>query len=122
MSLKLDKELFLMKTKSFASSGEGARYKDEQVRLGRQVVALSQLWIDGKPWRAGVDFSSQKAARKELKKFINKNIRFSDYVDAKFIPPIVFWWLATQLISYLIKLIIEWIWRSVNDDLIENPL
>jgi hypothetical protein len=111
----LDKNVLLPKVEIFAKE-KNSKSARHQVDLSDKVIDIAQEWVDVAPWKYHPSKHNTKSKMKsQLKSYVNGGID-SNHFRPKFIPVIVWWWLATQVIGYVIKLIIEYIWNSIQDD------
>jgi len=120
MTIQIDQSLFLPKIKSFSESRHKRRkFQDSLVDLGRDVLDDAQGWFDEQPWRFGVleNYDTQRECRIELKRYITKKIDLSDRNKSWFVPNIIFIWIAKELITYIIKQIIEHYWPDLVDEM-----
>ena len=111
----LDKNVLLPKIEKFAK-GKNSKCVQHQVDLSDKVIDIAQEWVDVAPWRyLPSKYNTKIKLKTQLKMYVNTSLD-SNHFKPKFIPVIVWWWLATQAISYIVKLIIEYIWDSIQED------
>jgi len=124
MTIQIDQSHFLPKIKSFSeSSRKRSKFQDNIVDLGRDAMDVAQGWFDEEPWNDGdpENYDTQRECRIELKRYIIKRLDLSDTNKSWFIPDIVWIWLAKEVITYLVKLLIEWYWGDLSDKMGLDP-
>ncbi len=116
MSIQIDHSLFLPQIKTYSTRGRReTQFQDQIVDLGRDVLSEAQGWFDDAPWtqRPLEDFDTQRECRIELKRFIMNNISLQDSKRSWFIPNFVWVWIAQQVITYIVKMLIEHYWPDL---------
>ena len=116
MTIKIDQSLFLPQIKSFSQSQMKRRkFQDNIVDLGRDVLDEAQGWFDDQPWKYGAleNFDTQRECRIELRRYIASRINLSDHNKSWFVPDFVWIWVAKQVITFVIKKIIEHYWSDL---------
>jgi hypothetical protein len=120
MTIKIDQSIFLPKIKTYSENAKRRReFKEQIVDLSRDVMDEAQGWFDEAPW---VDspiehFDTQRECRVELSRHISRKIDLSDHKRSWFVPNFVFIWLANQLVTYILKLIIEHYWGDLSKEI-----
>ena len=120
MAIKIEQSLFLPKMKHYSEQGRRRReFKEQIVDLSRDVLDSAQAWFDETPWvdRPIEEFDTQRECRIELKRHVSRNIKLSDKDRSWFVPNFVFVWIAQQVITYVIKLIIEHYWGDMMKEI-----
>tara|TARA_A100001515_G_C4485105_1_gene181366 strand:- start:21 stop:338 length:318 start_codon:yes stop_codon:yes gene_type:complete len=100
--MKLDKFKILCDADvKFGSS----RYGVESISLSERCVDISQEWIDTYKDNYGALLNKDvKTLKKELKDYIRPRAK-----KAKFIPSFIWWWIAGQVIKWVVDKVIEYI-------------
>jgi len=73
--------------------------------LAAEVIDLAEEWAQN--YTGYPEKKTKKELRRELKKYIKDNINLKDKNKAYFLPTFVWVFLAQQLISWLVKILIE---------------
>ena len=85
-------------------------YSNEASILTREVIKLSEKWLKQSKITPKI---SRREARKDLKIYVMDNINLNGYKKSYFLPSFIWVFIATQIISYIIKMIIERHTRAV---------
>ena len=97
-----DKENILKNTEyRFESRGN----TKEIVLLADEVIDLAEEWANN--YTGYPEKKTKKELRRELKSYIRERINLRDKDKAYFIPTFVWVFLAQQVISWLVKILIE---------------
>jgi len=116
MSIQIDPSLFLPKIKKYAERHSHSEHHEEaSIGIARAAVDVAQEWFDDQPWTKGLreDFDTQRECRIDMKRFVMERLDPSDEKKHWFIPDFLWIWLASRVISYVIKLIIEHYWPDL---------
>ena len=119
MAIQIDRDIFLPEIKRFAANNRPA-YQDQAVDLGHDVVDMAQAWFDLKPWEFGrpQDYDTMRECRISMKRYIMTNVDFKDNSKGyNLIPSFVFKWVAGYLITFIVKIIIEYYWDDLVDEM-----
>tara|TARA_R100000008_G_C3566175_1_gene159263 strand:+ start:442 stop:774 length:333 start_codon:yes stop_codon:yes gene_type:complete len=80
-------------------------HPDEAVDFADDVIKISEQWLQSKEYE---QLKGNKRKRRiALKRYIRKNLDLNDSRKSWFIPSFVWIWIAQQVISYIVKIIIE---------------
>lgn len=117
--IQIDKSFFLPKIKSRSTDIKFQQYEDNCVDLGSETLDLAQTWFDLEPWVAGraEDYDTQRECRIALKRHIMSKISLKDVDKSWFVPDFIWMWVAQKLISYVVKLIIEYYWPDLLSEM-----
>ena len=119
MDIKINKDFFMPQIKNYAVNNKPA-YQDQCVDLADDVLDLAQAWFDLKPWEFGriKDYDTMRECRISMKRYVVSSIDFKDRSKAyNLIPSFVFKWVAGYLITYIVKIIIEYYWDDLLDEI-----
>tara|TARA_Y100001963_G_scaffold148211_1_gene225711 strand:- start:542 stop:868 length:327 start_codon:yes stop_codon:yes gene_type:complete len=88
----------------------GYRYENKDYRknmegLAEHVIELAEEWAQN--FTGYPEKMTRRELRKSLRKHIRENLNIEDDTKSYFIPSFVWAFLAQQLISWLIKILIE---------------
>ena len=79
-------------------------YSTETSLLASECMKISEEWL----LQAGdFPFKNKRELRKDLKKYIMDRVDLQDTKRAYFIPSFIWIFLAGQIISYIVRLIVE---------------
>jgi|DEB0MinimDraft_6_1074348.scaffolds.fasta_scaffold44660_1 hypothetical protein len=112
----INPDIFLPEIKRYAINNK-PMYQDQCVDLSYDVMEMAQAWFDLKPWELGrpQDYDTMRECRISMKRYIATGLDYNDNTKAyNLIPSFIFRWIAGYLITYIVKLIIDYYW----DDLI----
>jgi hypothetical protein len=99
--MKIDKKQLYDEVESKFSN---PNYSTETSLLASECMKYAEEWL----LQAGdFPFKTKRELRKDLKKYIMDRVDLQDTKRAYFIPSFIWIFLAGQIISYLVKLIIE---------------
>lgn len=114
MSIQIDQSKILPQLKTWAE-GRRRAYEDNSVDLGRETLDVAQEWFDLEPWVDGKPehYDTKRECRIELKRFILARIDLKDETRSFFVPSFVWTWVAQQVITYIVKLIIDHYWEQI---------
>jgi|TARA_R110000772_G_scaffold103023_1_gene203955 hypothetical protein len=114
MSIQINQQLFMPRLKEWCETRR-QRYEDNSVDLGREVLEEAQGWFDLEPWKSGrtEHFDTKRECRIELKRHIMKKVDLNDMSRSYFVPSFVWTWIAHQVITYIVKLIIDTYWEDI---------
>ena len=114
MSIKIDQSKILPQLKIWAE-GRRRTYEDNSVDLGRESLDLAQEWFDLEPWKLGKPehFDTKRECRIELKRFIMSRIDLKDMSKSYFVPSFVWTWVAQQVITWVVKMLIDYYWEDI---------
>lgn len=88
-----------------------SRFSKESIGLSERCVDIAQDWLDDHKDDYGALINKDaKVLQKELKNYIRP--RIVKYKRAKFIPTVVWWWLAQVVINWIIDRIIDYILKN----------
>ena len=79
-------------------------YANEASILTREVIKISEEWLAQSKITPK---TTRREARKDLKIYVMSQINLNDYKKSYFLPSFIWVFIATQIISYIIKMIIE---------------
>ena len=79
-------------------------YANEASILTREVIKISEEWLAQSKITPK---TTRREARKDLKIYVMSKINLNDYKKSYFLPSFIRVFIATQIISYIIKMIIE---------------
>lgn len=116
MTIQIDKSHFLPQLKTYStSSRRNTRFQDNIVGCGRDAMDIAQGWFDAEPWKHGdpADFDTQRECRVHLKRYISREMKSSQTEKSYFLPHIVWSFIAQQVITWIVKLLIEWYWPDL---------
>ena len=116
MAIQIDQSLFLPQLKSYSTkSRRNSKFQDNIVDIGQNALEVAQGWFNEEPWVYGntEDYDTQRECRVALKRYILKEVRPGDPEKSYFIPTIVWTFIAQQVISYIVKIIIEHYWPDL---------
>lgn len=114
MSIQINQQQIMPKLKNWCETRR-ARYEDNSIDLGREVLDASQGWFDLEPWVTGKPehYDTKRECRIELKRHVMKQIDLFDVGKSYFVPSFVWTWIAQQVITYIVKLIIDNYWEDI---------
>jgi len=114
MSIQINQAKILPQLKTWAE-GRRRTYEDNSVDLGRETLDVAQEWFDLEPWKTGnpEHFDTKRECRIELKRFIMKRVDLKDSTKSYWVPSFVWTWVAQQVITYIVKLIIDNYWEDI---------
>ena len=115
MAIQIDREMFRHRVgRQFRSRQYGnhacGEYQDE-------IYNLAQEWFDKEPWKSNPEIDTPKECRIEMKRYIKDNIDMDDSDKAWFVPSFIWVWLAQQVIVFIVRLIIEYYWDDIIQEL-----
>jgi hypothetical protein len=119
MGIQIDKDYFLPQIRKSYSSG---RFVDSGDKLSSQVLDVAQGWFDDPPFSRDITINSQKECRINLKYYILQEINLRDKNNSFFLPTFIWVWVAQKIISYIVKLLIEYYWRKEGASLYKQIL
>tara|TARA_R100000008_G_scaffold16323_1_gene8006 strand:+ start:850 stop:1248 length:399 start_codon:yes stop_codon:yes gene_type:complete len=113
MPIQIDSELFLPKIHKKCDS---RMMGNESKRLSSAVLEIAQGWFDDPPFKRNKEIDTQVECRIDLKYYILEKIKLKDRKSKFFIPTFVWVFIAQQVISYIVKLLIEHYWTHRGAD------
>ena len=84
---------------------DGATHDDETYALADEAIDLAEEWLNENEDRVG-DMTRRKI-RMEVRKYIKERMDFSNTDKAYFVPTFIWVWAAQQIITWLVRIIIE---------------
>jgi hypothetical protein len=120
MSIQIDQSIFLPKIKEYStSSRRNSKFQDNIVDIAREALDIAQGWFDDEPWRSNPveHYDTQRECRVELKRYISKHDLVGNPNKSYFLPHIVWSFIAQQVISWIVKLIIEHYWPDLINEM-----
>ena len=108
VKMKLDKFKILSEAnEKFGTS----RFSKESISLSERCVDIAQDWLDDhKDNHETLINKDAQILQKQLKNYIRP--RIVKYKKSKFIPTVVWWWIAQIVINWIIDRIIDYILKS----------
>ena len=82
-----------------------ATHDDETYALADECIDLAYEFLEEN--KDNIKDKSRRQVRLELRKFIKDRINLSDTEKAYFVPTFVWVWAAQQIITWLVKIILE---------------
>tara|TARA_R100000278_G_scaffold113697_1_gene91937 strand:+ start:280 stop:600 length:321 start_codon:yes stop_codon:yes gene_type:complete len=79
-------------------------YSDQASILTREVMKISEEWMKQ---AKGINRMTVREARRELRLYIDERIDLQDMKRSYFLPTFIWVWVAGQIITFIIKWIIE---------------
>tara|TARA_R100001163_G_C4989214_1_gene142434 strand:+ start:222 stop:605 length:384 start_codon:yes stop_codon:yes gene_type:complete len=117
MTIQIDESLFLPQVKSrFAKEKKGRKIRS----LSKEVIKEAQNYFDDAVWVNDKDLETKRDIKKSMLKYTLAKINLKDSKKSFFIPTFIWVFLAQQVISYLVKLIIEHYWLHDEEELDNN--
>ena len=108
MSIKINTEELLPSIEKYAKTSK-REFADQSLSLSEEVLVKAQEFFDAEPW---VDadpshYETMMQTRVSMKLWIYDRIDLKDHKKAWFIPSFIWYWAASRLISFIVKLILE---------------
>ena len=115
MTIQIDREMFRDRVKHNFGKRQ---YGDVACGVySEEVYDLAQEWFDKEEWKTNIELGTARACRIELKRYIKDRIKVDEEDKAWFIPSFVWIWVAQQVIVLIVRLIIEYYWIDMLQDL-----
>jgi len=111
MNVQIDRSVFGDKLER--RFGGKRAYADQSFDLLDEVYDKAQEWFDDELQHHPKDKDSPRDLRISLKRYICNNIDLSDSKRSFFVGSHIWVWIATQLITYIVKLLIEHYWEEI---------
>lgn len=110
--ISIDSSLFLPKVDSFMSRRNS--YAKQQREVSRLTIEYAQEWLDSRADdKGGPKPETQRTARLEMSSYVKKRLDLSNVKRSYFVPVFIWQWLASKIIAYIVKLIIEHYWSDL---------
>ena len=118
MGIQIDRERFRPQVERFASKNKPL-FKDNSMALSDDVFDLAQEFFDSGPWKGGnvSHYDTLAEARVSMKLWIIDRGVLKDRDKAWFLPSFVWIWIAQKVVSYIVKLVLEWHWSEFEQEL-----
>jgi|TARA_R110000823_G_scaffold221007_2_gene349524 hypothetical protein len=115
MTIKIDREMFKGRVYSkFSRRINGSIATGE---LAEAVYDLAQKWIDREEWKTNLELDTSRECRIEMMRFIRGKIDFEDANKAWGIASKNWRFIATNVIVYIVGLILDHYWEDVYRDI-----
>ncbi len=114
MTIQIDRSEFLPEIENYASTHKRG-FKQQSLELSEEVLDKAQEFFDAQPWLDG-DVSHYETAlqtRVTMKLWIYDRIDLKSEDKAWFVPSFIWYWVASRLISYIVKILIERYWPKL---------
>jgi len=115
MSIIIDRDPILERFTT-SMSGKRSRFESNSISLGQEVLELSQIWFDDEPWKCGdfEHFGCKRSCRIELLNYCTSNLNLKDKSKSYFVPSFVWTWVANQVITIIVKMVIDHYWHEMD--------
>ena len=118
MSIKINAAEFMPSIEKYAATHR-REFSDQSMTLSEEVLAKAQEFFDSEPW-VGADpshYETKLQTRCTMKLWIYDRIDLKDHKKAWFIPSFIWYWAASRLISYIVKLILDRYWPDLVSEM-----
>ncbi len=115
MNVQIDRSIFGDKLER--KFGGKRVYADQSFDLLDEVYDKAQEWFDEELQNQPKDRDTPRYVRISLKRYICNNIDLSDSKRSFFVGSHIWVWIATQLINYIVKLLVEYYWQDIYSSL-----